>query len=106
MGEALDVRVATIERSRQRCVEENLAALEERPRPGGKRKLRGKQEAHLVALACRPAPAGRARWTLQFLADPVVELGFAESIACETIRQTLKKTAATPGKPSNGACRR
>src|ERR1041384_579572 len=44
---------ATVERTRKRFVEEGLeAALGEHPRPGGKLKLDGKQEAFLVALAC------------------------------------------------------
>src|SRR5262247_3822914 len=56
---ALDVGIATVERTRQRFVEANLAALEERPRSGGRRKLTGKQEAHRIAVACPPAPAGQ-----------------------------------------------
>ena len=89
---ALDVGVATVERLRQRFVEENLEALNERPRPGGQRKLNGKQEAHLIAVACTPAPTGQPHWTLQLLADQAVELGFVDSIARETVRQVLKKT--------------
>jgi transposase len=89
---ALDVGVATVERLRQRFVEESLEALNERPRPGGQRKLNGKQEAHLIAVACTPAPTGQPRWTLQLLADQAVELGFVDSIARETVRQVLKKT--------------
>ena len=103
---ALVVGVATVERTRQRFVEANLEALNERPRPGGQRKLNGKQEAHLIALACTPAPGGHARWTLQLLAEQVVELGFAESIARETVRQVLKKTHSSPGCTNSGACRR
>jgi len=70
---ALDVGIATVGRTRQRFVEANLAALDERPRPGGERKLTGKQEAHLIAVACTPAPAGQRHWTLRLLADKVVE---------------------------------
>jgi transposase len=103
---ALEVGVATVERTRQRFVEANLEALNERPRPGGQRKLNGKQEAHLIAVACTPAPSGQARWTLQLLAEQVVELGFAESIARETVRQVLKKTRSNPGCTNSGACRR
>ena len=55
---ALAVGVATVERTRQRFVEANLEALNERPRPGGPCKLSGKQEAHLIAVACTPAPSG------------------------------------------------
>lgn len=88
----LDVGVATVERLRQRFVEDNLDALNERPRPGGQRKLSGKQEAHLIAVACTPAPTGQSHWTLQLLADQAVALGFVDSIARETVRQVLKKT--------------
>jgi transposase len=103
---ALDVGIATVERTRQRFVEANLEALNELPRPGGQRKLSGKQEAHLIAVACTPAPSGQTRWTLQLLADQVVELGFADSIARETVRQVLKKTRSHPGCTSSGACPR
>ena len=62
---ALHVGMATVERVRQRFVEEGLeAALCERPRPGGQRTLEGKQEAFLVALACRTPPEGRTSWTM------------------------------------------
>jgi len=101
---ALDVGTATVARTRQRFVEANLGALDEAPRPGARRKLTGKQEAHVIAVACTPAPEGQAHWTLRLLADKVVELGFAPSIARETIRQVLKKTNSSPGKNSNGAC--
>ena len=103
---ALDVGTATVFRTRQRFVEASLGALDEPPRPGAQRKLTGKQEAHVIAVACTPAPEGQARWTLRLLAEKVVELGFADSIARETVRQVLKKTRSSPGKPSNGACRK
>jgi len=103
---ALDVGLATVERTRQRFVEANLEALNELPRPGGQRKLSGKQEAHLIAVACTPAPSGQTRWTLQLLADQVVELGFADSLARETVRQVLKQTRSNPGGTRSGACPR
>jgi transposase len=103
---ALDVGIATVERTRQRFVEMNLEALNDLPRPGGQCKLSGKQEAYLIAVACTPAPTGQARWTLQLLADKVVELGFAPSIARETVRQVLQKTRLSLGNTSSGASRR
>jgi transposase len=102
IARALGVGTATVFRTRQRFVEANLGALEEAPRPGAQRKLTGKQEAHLIAVACTSAPEGQAHWTLRLLADKVVELGFATSIARETVRQMLKKTNSSPGKKSNG----
>jgi transposase len=99
------VGTATVGRTRQRFVEENLGALDEHARPGAQRKLTGKQEAHLIAVACTPAPEGHARWTLRLLADKVVELGFAAAIAHETVRRVLKKMPSNRGNTSNGVCR-
>jgi transposase len=102
---ALAVGPATVGRTRQRFVEENLGALDEHARPGARRKLTGKQEAHVVAIACTPAPEGHTRWTLRLLADKVVALGCVDSIAHETVRQVLKKTNSNRGSSSNGVCR-
>jgi len=94
ISEALEVHTTTVARVRQRFVEEGLkAAL--RPRPTKRqytRKLDGAAEAHLLALACSPAPAGRARWSLRLLADRLVELDHVGPVSYETIRRTLKKT--------------
>jgi transposase len=68
------------------------AALYDRPRPGSRRKLDGRQEAHLVALACSTPPAGRDRWSLRLLADRMVELGLVEGLSYATVRRVLKKT--------------
>src|SRR5918911_2563608 len=99
IAEALEVNRSTVERVRIRCVEEGFeAAL--RPRPSRQvhpRKLDGAQEAHLVALACSPAPKGRKRWSLRLLADKLVELEVIDDISHETIRQTLKKTRSSRG---------
>src|SRR4029453_15735465 len=78
---ALAVGRATVERTRQRCVEEGLAALEERPRPGTQPKLDAQAEARLIAEAWSTAPAGRQPWTRHVLADWVVALGLAEAYA-------------------------
>jgi transposase len=94
---ALTTGFATVERTRKRFVEEGLGCLNERPRRGQAPKLTGKQEARLAAIACSTPPTGRARWTLQLLADKVVELNFASSIARETVRQVLKKTNSSHG---------
>ena len=59
--------------------------------------LDGAQEAHLVALACSPAPRGRRRWSLRLLADKLIELEIVEDISHETVRQTLKKTRSSRG---------
>jgi transposase len=101
---ALSTSVATVERVRQRCVEEGVeSALKERPRRGSLPKLSGKEEAHLIALACSAPPLGRARWSLRLLADKAVALDLCESLSHETVRQTLKKTSLSRGKSSSGA---
>ena len=96
----------TIERTRQRFVEENLGALTERPRPGQKPKLQAKGEAHLIAVACSKAPEGLKRWTLRLLAGKAVEWGLCDSLSYETVRRLLKKTSSSPGNMNSGACRR
>ena len=104
VAEAVMVGPSTVSRVRQRFVEGGLErALNDRPRPGKQRKLDGKQEAHLVAVACSAAPEGHARWTLRLLADQVVKLEFTESISRETVRQVLKKTNSSRGRRRNGA---
>ena len=93
IADALHVGRATVERVRKRFVEGGLqAALTERTRPGGKRKLDGKGEATLVAWACSTPPDDRKQWSMQLLADKLVELKLVETISDETVRRTLKKT--------------
>ncbi len=93
IASALDVSIPTIERLRRRFVEEGLEASLSRQHGGGQhRRLDGKSEAHLLAIACSEAPQGRGKWALRLLADKMVELGYVETISHETVRQTLKKT--------------
>jgi len=81
----------TVANTRKRWVKEK--SLEDKPRPGRVKKLGGKQEAFLVALACSDAPDGFERWTMQLLADKLVELSVIdEPVSDETVRRTLKKT--------------
>lgn len=98
---------STVERTRKRFVEEGLdAALHERERPGADRKLDGKQEAFLVALACSAPPDGRAKWSMQLLADEMVTLGLVDTLSDETVRRRLKETNCSRGARSAGASRR
>ncbi len=107
VSEALLVSPATVYRLRRRFAKEGMAsALNERPRPGQPRKLNGKQEAHLVAVACSQAPEGHTHWTLQLLADKVVQLEFSDAISLEAVRQILKKTNSNHGRKRSGASRR
>ncbi len=104
---ALHLGKCTVERTRLRFVEGGLdRALHDRPRPGKARLLDGKQEAFLVALACSDPPEGRVRWTMQLLADRLVELHVVEAITDETVRRLLKKTTSNPGRRKSGASRR
>lgn len=93
---AVGVARATVERVRQRFVEEGLelaiSPYRATTRREYKTKLDGAREAHLIAVACSAPPDGRARWTLSLLADRMAELGHVSSVSRETVRQTLKKT--------------
>ena len=104
ISEALEVPATTVARVRQRFVEEGLeAAL--RPQPTTRqyeRKRDGGAQAHLIALACGPAPEGQAHWTLRLLADKLVERQPVPSISHETVRRTLKKTHCSRTGKSTG----
>lgn len=92
---ALEVSVSLVYDVRRRFVQAGVAAAIHRrsqpPRPD-KRKLDGDAEAHLITLACSHPPAGRDGWTLQLLADRLVQLNQVEQVSRETVRRTLKKT--------------
>ncbi len=98
VAEALHTGTATVQRTRQRFVEGNLeGALNERRRPGGQKKLDEKGEAILETLAHSKPPEGRKRWTLQLLADRLVQLKVVDSISYETVRQEVKKSGLSFG---------
>jgi len=107
IGKTLGCSFMTVRRVRQQFAAEGLEATLHRKRPSGRqyRKLDGKQEAQLVAVACSPAPAGRARWTMTLLANRLVELKVVESIDAATVWRTLKKTRSSHGSSSNGLFR-
>jgi len=109
IAQAVELSVATVERVRQRFVEQGFEAALDRKkqaRPSRERKLDGAAEARLVALACSAPPDGRACWTMQLLADKLVELRVVDSVSDETVRRTLQKTRSSPGRRSGGASRR
>lgn len=100
---ALHLNAQTVYQLRKRFASEGLeATLYDKPRLGSKPMLDGKQEALLVALACSQ-PDERESWTMQLLADKLVELKVVDAISDETVRRTLKKTSSSRGKPNNGA---
>jgi transposase len=108
IADAFEVGLATVHRLRQRLVEEGFeAALTRKPPSRTKpRTLDGAQEARLVSIACSTPPQGRSSWTLQLLADKLVELHVVDSISDETVRRTLKKTNSSRGCNSNGSFHR
>ena len=97
VAEGLDVALSTVYRVKQRFSEDGLAGvLKDRPQANRPRKLDDRGEAHLIALACSPPPAGHDHWTLRLLAGKVVELGLAASMSHEGVRKPLKKNALKP----------
>ena len=94
VAEAVEVSQPTISRVRKQYFEEGLEAAINRRPPNREyhRKLDGKQEARLVALACSEPPEGQARWSLRLLADKMVELEVVDDLSYQTVRRTLKKT--------------
>jgi hypothetical protein len=92
---ALHTSVNTVQRVRQRFAVGGLdRALYDRLRPGSAPKLDAKGEAQLIALACSSPPEGRTVWTLQLLADKLVELQVIDRISDESVRRTLGKKPA------------
>lgn len=82
----------TVANTRKRWAKEK--SLKDKRRSGRSKRLDGKQEAYLVALACSDAPDGFEHWTMQLLADKLVELRVIdEPVSDETVRRTLKKTS-------------
>jgi len=99
IAESFEVSTRSIERIRKNLVEGGIDAATSRASGGGrKRKLDGSAEAHLIALACSDPPEGRCQWTLQLLADKIVELKYVDTLSYETVRRVLKKTKSNRGK--------
>jgi hypothetical protein len=93
IAKALNAQVRTVERTRQKCVQEGIEAALNHTRPTKSRRkvLDGAAEARLVQLACSQAPDGRESWSMQLLADKLIQLEVVETVSCETVRTTLKK---------------
>ena len=101
---ALEVSERTVFRTKRRYVEEGLEeVLRHRSQVNRYRKVDERVEAHLIALACSPAPEGHEHWTLRLLAEKTVELGLVESVSPETVWLRLKKTRSSRGSRSSGA---
>ena len=99
ISQLLYVSEQTIRRVRLRFVEEGMqAALEDRPHAPTGREVKDEQEARLIAMTCSEPPAGRARWTLELLAQQMLKDGIVTRISPETVRLLLKKTNSSLGK--------
>lgn len=94
----------TVRNTRERYAQQGLqGSLREAFRPGATPKLDARQEAMLVAIACSDPPAGRDTWTMQLLADRLVELDVVDSISDDTVQRTLKKMTSNLGRRNTGA---
>ena len=105
VSQAVGCHPGTVGRHRKRYTEDGLAAINRRKADRVyERKLDGREEAHLIALACSDPPEGRSRWSLHLLADYFVALSEidVESISHETVRQILKKHNSTLTDPNLG----
>ena len=76
--------------------------IRDKERSGRPRIIDGDVEAHVIAIACSKPPAGRERWTMQLIANRVVQLTDLESCSEFAVRQILKKTNLSLGKKKNG----
>lgn len=102
IAEAVECSDFTVSRVKRLYAEEGLdAALNPKPKGHRRLKLDGDAEARLTVLACSKLPDGE-KWTMQLLADKLVELNIVDSIGRETVRTTLKKTKSSHGKPLSG----
>jgi putative transposase len=95
---ALHTSPATVQKTRRHFRMEGLhRALYDKPRPGRPPRITGEVEAKLAMLACSTPPEGRERWTLQLLADKMIELEYIDTISDQAVYKTLKKTNLSLG---------
>ena len=88
----------TIRRIKKRFCDAGLwAALEDQPRPGGKRKLSGEAEALVIATACSPVPSGADHWTLDLLVQRLQEDQHIQ-VHRNTIQRVLLRNDRKPWK--------
>lgn len=107
ISQAYGACVTTVITIAQRFVEGGLdAALNRKKQLNRHHKITGEVEAHIVAIACSQAPEGREKWTLQMIADRLVELKVIDSISATAVGTTLKKTSLSHGSRKNGVSRK
>ncbi|TWT87825.1 helix-turn-helix domain-containing protein [Neorhodopirellula pilleata] len=96
IAEAFGVTTRSLENWRKQATEQGPMSLLERKQrqsPPTPPILDGEKEAKLTKIACSTPPEGRSRWTLQLLADKLVELEVVESISADTVGRVQKKTS-------------
>ena len=97
IAEAFGCRTKTVENIRERLVTEGFdVTLQGKPHARRPKLLTGDQEAKLIATRLSSPPKGYANWTLQLLADRIVELRIVPAISTQTVRRTLKKRHDQP----------
>jgi transposase len=99
IAERMQVHVNTVYAVRKAYAElgwQGAIGRKKRVAPPTPAKITGELEAKIIALSCSAPPNGRSRWTLELLADRVVELHYIDSISHETVRQVLKKRTQAP----------
>ena len=104
VAQALDVAEGTVFRIKRRFAEEGLAGvLQDRPQAHRYRKLDDRGEAHLIALACSPAPAGHEHWTLRLLAGQGGGVGAGAVVVPRDGAAAPEKTSSSRGRSRSGA---
>ena len=96
--EILKTTKPTIVQIKKRYCQEGLdSAIKEKPRSGAPVKMDGTVEAEVTLIACSEPPEGRSSWTLQLIADKLVELEVVDSVSAMSVQRTLKKAKPSPG---------
>lgn len=96
---ALSTSNSNIQRTRISFLANGLyGCLRDKPRPGRTPKITGDVHAKLTVLACSDPPEGRKRWTLQLLADQMIQLGYIDTISDVAVYKHLKKVNLSLGR--------
>ena len=98
-ADAFGCHTNTVRNVRQRLVEQGLDAALGRKKqetPPRQKIFDGEKEARLIAVACSEPLEGCAGWTMQLLADRVVELEIVDAVSASTVGRTLKKMNCSP----------
>jgi len=103
IAELLHITWVTVQKTRRQFCEEGMAAvLKRKPVPGRPKKVDGRVEAEIMAIALSDPPKGQAKWTLRMISNYVVELEIIQSLSHESVRRTLKKKKLSIGLQKSG----